>query len=60
VEQEAQVAAFWYRSAANRGHVAAMRALSEILLSGIGVEKDEKEAAEWLAKADAAAKGRSP
>jgi TPR repeat protein len=60
VEQEAKVAAFWYRAAANRGHVAAMRTLSEALRSGTGVAKNEKEAADWQAKADAAPKGGNP
>jgi hypothetical protein len=33
-----------------------MRALSEALRSGTGVAKDEKQAAEWDEKANAAAK----
>jgi TPR repeat protein len=54
---EPTVAAFWYRAAANQGHVPAMRALSTVLRSGTGVAKDDKQAAEWDAKANAAAGG---
>ena len=44
-------AAHWFRSAAERGHQAAARALGMLYLTGAGVARDPDEAASWFRRA---------
>ena len=55
--QDYSQAAFWYRRAAERGHVYAQSSLGSLYAEGNGVPQDFGQAAEWLRRA--ADKGES-
>ncbi|HWC95563.1 MAG TPA: tetratricopeptide repeat protein [Candidatus Sulfopaludibacter sp.] len=45
--QDDEVAAYWYRAAADKGHPEAQFNLARLYASGHGVKKDEEQAARW-------------
>jgi len=51
LEQNFKMAELMFRQLADRGHVKAMENLADIYREGLGVDKDEDKADEWLQKA---------
>jgi len=56
--QDDEVAAYWYRLAADKGHPEAQFNLARLYASGHGVKKDEEQAARWISAS--AAQGFAP
>jgi len=56
--QDDEIAAFWYRQAADKGHPEAQFNLARLYASGHGVKKDEEQAARWVSAS--AAQGFGP
>ncbi|KAF9972543.1 hypothetical protein BGZ73_004329 [Actinomortierella ambigua] len=51
IPQSYSDAYLWYLRAANKGHSLAQHHLGELMLRGLGTEKDETEAVKWFQKA---------
>jgi TPR repeat protein len=51
VARDFQMAAQWYRRAAEQGHAAAQNNLAHLYLNGEGVARDPREAQKWFERA---------
>ena len=51
LEEDDETAMFWYRKAADQGHVWSQSALADMYRDGRGVEQDKKQAINWYRKA---------